>query len=217
MRVDLKTNNPDVSPIVFHERQNLVTIENLINNTGLTADRFVITNPGNGYTTTNASIVITSNTGYGANAYAVANSTTGNIVSIIIDSEGVGYVDDVTARIVGGAGTGAILSVSTETETSGGPASTRYISKTITLLDGFDAGVLRVYLTAVKPPGANVNVYYKVRNSFDPARIENRKWVRMTQATSQYTFSTNRTPVEYEYRPSLTSNNITYSTEATTY
>jgi hypothetical protein len=216
VRVDLSTKNQDVSPIVYPNRQNMVVIENLINDTGLTADRFTITNPGVNYDRDNAYITITSNVGYGANAWAVADTETGNIVSIIVDSPGVGYVDDVTATI-GGSGTGATVSISSETGTSGGPALTRYISKTVTLLDGFDAGDLRLYLTAVKPPGSNVNVYYKVRNSLDPQKIEDRNWVRMTQKTSQYSFSVNRDPVEYEYRPSLTSNNITYSTDTTTY
>jgi hypothetical protein len=217
VRVDLSTKNPVVSPVIYQNRQNMVTIENLINDTGLTPDRFVITNPGIDYDEDNASIIITSTTGYGANAWAVADSETGNIVSVVVDSPGVGYVGDVTATVVGPRGTGATLAVSTETGSSGGPALARYISKTVTLLDGFDAGDLRVFLTAVKPPGANVNIYYKVRNSLDPNPIEDRNWVRMTQKTSQYSFSVNRNPVEYEYRPSLTSNNITYSTQTTTY
>lgn len=217
VRVDMETKSDKVSPIIYQNRQNMVVIENLINDTGLTADRFVITDPGMDYDQDNAYITITSTVGYGANAWAVSDPQTGNIVSIVVDSPGVGYVDDVTATIGGGAGTGATLDVSTETGSSGGPAIARYISKTITLLDGFDAGDLRVFMTAVKPPGANVNIYYKVRNSLDPDPIEERNWVRMTQKTSQYTFSVNRNPVEYEYRPSLTSNNITYSTDTTTY
>lgn len=217
VRLELSTQNPAVSPVVNHERQNMVAIENLINDTGLTVDRFTITNPGINYDTDNAYITITSSSGYGANAWAVADPISGNIVSIVVDSPGVGYVDDVTATIGGGAGTGATLSVSTETGTSGGPAIARYISKTVTLLDGFDAGDLRVFLTAIKPPGANVNVYYKVRNALDPEKIEDRNWIRMTQKTSEYAFSVSRNPIEYEYRPSLTSNNITYSTDTTTY
>lgn len=217
VRVDMKTKNEDVSPIIYHNRQNMVVIENLINDTGLTADRFTITNPGTNYDEDNAYITISSNVGYGANAWAVADPETGNIVSIVVDSPGVGYVDDVTATIVGPRSSDATVSISTETGSSGGPAIARYISKTVTLLDGFDAGDLRVFLTAVKPPGSNVNVYYKVRNSLDPNPIEDRNWVRMTQKTSQYAFSVNRDPVEYEYRPSLTSNNITYSTDTTTY
>jgi hypothetical protein len=217
VRIDLSTKNQDVSPIVYHNRQNMVAIENIINDTGLTPDRFTITDPGENYDTDNAYITITSSTGYGANAWAVADPETGNIVSVFVDSAGVGYVGDVTATLGGGAGSNATISVSSETGSSGGPALARYISRTVTLADGFDAGDLRVFMTAVKPPGSNVNVYYKVRNSLDPTTIEECNWVRMTQQTSQYTFSVNRTPVEYEYRPSLTSNNITYSTDTTTY
>ena len=217
VRMDLSTRSTEVSPVIYHNRQNMVTIENLINDTGLTPDRFVITNPGSGYDDTNAYITITSSVGYGANAWAVADPLTGNIVSVIVDSPGVGYVDDVSITIGGGTGTGATINVTTETGTSGGPAIARYISKTVTLLDGFDAGDLRVYLTAVKPPGSNVNVYYKVRNGLDPDKIEDRNWVRMVQKTSQYTYSVNRSPVEYEFRPSVTSNNITYTTDTTTY
>lgn len=217
VRMDLNTRNPSVSPIIYKDRQHLVTIENLINNTGLTRNRFTITDAGSGYDATNAYVTITSNVGYGANAWAIANTITGNIVSIFVDSPGVGYVDDVVVTIGGGSGTGATVNVSTETGTSGGPAIARYISKTISLLDGFDAGDLRVFLTAVKPPSSNVNVYYKVRNSLDPDRIEDKNWVRMVQKTSPFAFSTNRNPVEYEYRPSLSSNNITYTTDTTTY
>ena len=217
VRIDLSTKNQDVSPIIYHNRQNMVAIENIINDTGLTPDRFTITDPGENYDTDNAYITITSTAGYGANAWAVADPETGNIVSVVVDSPGVGYVGDVTATLGGGAGANATISISSETGSSGGPALARYISRTVTLADGFDAGDLRLFLTAVKPPGSNVNVYYKVRNSLDPTTIEECNWVRMTQQTSQYTFSVNRTPVEYEYRPSLTSNNITYSTDTTTY
>jgi hypothetical protein len=217
VRIDLSTKNTQVSPVIYQNMQNMVTIENLINNTGLTADRFNIVDGGSGYDATNAYLTITSNVGYGANAWAVTNTITGQISSIVVDSPGVGYTDNVIVTVGGGSGSGAVVNVSTETGTSGGPAIARYISKTITLLDGFDAGDLRVFLTAVKPPGANVNVYYKVRNALDPERIENRNWERMTQKTSEFTFSTNRTPIEYEYRPSMTSNNVTYTTDTTTY
>jgi hypothetical protein len=217
VRMDLTTKNSQVSPVVYQNMQNMVTIENLINDTGLTPDRFNIVDGGSGYDGTNAYLTITSNVGYGANGWAVTNTITGQISSVVLDSAGVGYVDDVIVTVGGGTGSGAVVNVATETGTAGGPAVARYISKTVTLLDGFDAGDLRVFLTAVKPPGSNVNVYYKVRNALDPERIENRNWVRMTQKTSQYTFSTNRNPIEYEYRPSMTSNNITYTTDTTTY
>ena len=107
--------------------------------------------------------------------------------------------------------------VTTETASSGGPSWTRYISKTVTLLDGFDAGDLRAYITAVKPTGSKIDVYYKVRNALDPEPIDNRNWVHMTQQTSQYIYSKDNEQIEYEFRPSLTSNSISYSTSSATY
>ena len=214
-RVDLSTTNRSVSPILFHNRQQLIAIENIINSTSLSEDLVKIVNKGSSYTT-NASVTFSSNTGYGANAWAVP-SPSGEIETLIFDSYGTGYSDAVTATISGGGGSGATLQVVSETDSSGGPALTRYISKTVTLLDGFDAGDLRVYLTAVKPPEANVQVYYKVRNSLDPEIIDERSWSRMVQKTGEFTYSVNREPIEFEFAPSLTSNNITYTTGSTTY
>jgi hypothetical protein len=216
MKVQLETRNPDVSPMIFHNRQNLVTIENKINSGGLRAELFNITNQGSGYTT-NASISITSVHGAGANAYAVVNVTSGKIVDVIVDAHGSGYSDNVSAIVSGGGGTGGLITITPETGRSGGPAETRYISKTVTLIDGLDAGDLRVYLTAVKPPSSNIHVYYKVRNSLDPEKIEDRNWTRMEQVTSIYNYSTKGEAKEFEFRPSTTSNNIVYVTPYNTY
>lgn len=222
MRIDLSSNNSDVSPIVFTNRQVLTTTENLINNGKLSNNRFVITNGGSGYNsnTFNIEINLTSTLGYGANAYARAEN--GNIVAIYMRNEGAGYFDNVTATVVNsgpgsGNGNNAIIQVTSEVGSFGGPAEARYISKTVTLLDDFDAGDLRVFLTAVKPLGSNVHVYYKVRNSLDGEPIEKKNWVRMVQKTSEFIFSQYSDPIEYEFRPSLTSNSISYSTSTATY
>lgn len=223
MSVVLKTKNNQISPMVFHNRQNFVAIENQINNLGLTSDRFVITNPGSGYfdvngNPQNASVTITSTLGYGANAYAEV-SRTGEVIGIVVDNEGLGYSGDVTATIENGiyGGLGATVNVSTEVSTSAGPALARYISKTVTLKDGFDAADLRVFLTAIKPPQSDIHVYYKIRNSHDGDPIERLNWFKMEQKTSQYNYSRAGEQIEYEYRPSLTSNNITYSSGTSTY
>ena len=80
--------------------------------------------------------------------------------------------------------------------------------------DGRDAGDLRVKLTAAKPRAASISVYYKVRNKLDPDPISQKNWVRMVQVGNEFVFSdpAKLAPIEYEYRPSTNSNNITYST-----
>jgi hypothetical protein len=213
LHVDLHTDNSDVSPMFFQNRQNFVAIENHINSTGLSYDKFTITNTGTGYTE-NASVTITSNIGYGANAYAEVYE--GNVINIIVDNAGTGYVDNAFA-IIEGSGTGAEVEIITEVGASGGPSWARYISKTVTLVEGFDAGDLRVFLTANKPAGSNVQVYYKVRNWLDPEKIDDKYWNRMVQKTGEFTYSVDGEQIEYEYRPSLTSNNIVYSTDLATY
>lgn len=214
-KVELSTSNRQVSPILFYNRQLLATIENRINNADIKEDRIKILSPGTGYST-NASITFSSTVGAGANAWAVPNVSTGEIETIVFDSYGSGYVDDVSATVTG-TGTGAELQVITELEKEGGPALVRYITKTVTLVDGFDSGDLRVFLTAVKPAGSSVQVYYKVRNALDEESIDERNWTRMAQKTSEFIYSQNSEPLEFEYQPSLTSNNITYTTSSTTY
>ena len=222
LNISMQTETDDVSPIVFQNRQVITTIENIINNGSLGNNRFIIVNGGSGYNsnTFNIEINLTSSQGAGANVYARAAN--GNIVSILTRSEGSGYFGNVTATVVNngpgsGNGNNAIIQVISEVGAAGGPAVARYVSKTVTLLDGFDAGDLRVYLTAIKPLGANVFVYYKVRNSLDADPIEKKNWVQMVQKTSEFIYSQYDDPIEFEYRPSVTSNSISYSTETTTY
>lgn len=214
-RISMTTTNPDVSPIFFHNRQNLVLLTDKISTSGITSDNIVVTNPGSGYDESNTFVVISSDV-YAANANAYAQIANGEISKIIVDYEGRGYFGNVQVTIVGGDNT-ATAHVNSETDPTGGLSSTRYISETVTLLDGFNAGDLRAYVTAIKPAGADVQVYYKVRNLADREPIDNRNWVRMDQYTNALLHSVNGEQHEYEFRSSLTSNSISYTTSTTTY
>jgi hypothetical protein len=112
-----------------------------------------------------------------------------------------------------------VILVSGETDKSGGPALARYISKTILLDDGFDAGDLRVYVTAARPQNSDVTVYYKIRNSLDPERMDDKYWKKMVQIGDEFTYATppDFRPSEYEFRPSATANAVSYSISGTTY
>ena len=215
VQMQLSTDNPDISPVVHYDKQSLVMIQNHINNMGITNGIIAIANTGNGYGN-NSLTFSSSSTGVRANGWIIANSVTGAIESVIIDNPGSGYFDNVSVTI-SGTGTGGSILVNAETDKSGGPADARYISQTIPLKDGFDAGDLRCIVTAVKPAAANVQVYYKVRNKLDPDPIEDKNWVKFVQSTNIYDYSTTYDPIEYEFRPSMNSNNITYSTDTATY
>lgn len=218
VKMDLATDNPDVSPVIFSDRQQVIALQNRINNMGIQNSHVAIANVGSGYTQANTYALISGPTGSGANAYITANATTGAIETLVIDSPGSGYYDNVEVSIVSTDGSGANVIITHEMRESGGIATARQISKTVTLADDLSAGDLRVYLTAYRPVESNVQVYYKVRNSLDPVTIEELSWKKMEQYTSPYLVS-EKFPVvkEYEYRPSLTSNAVSYQSSGGTY
>jgi hypothetical protein len=67
----------------------------------------------------------------------------------------------------------------------GGNSQSRYITRTVTLADGQDAEDLRVYLTAYKPSGSNIYVYYKVLHADDSDAMSQSRWIPMDLDTGQ--------------------------------
>jgi hypothetical protein len=219
-RIDLSTTNRDISPIIFKSQIQLYTGAVLINDLELRAPLVSVANSGSGYTYSNTSIAITSNgSGSGANATIIVpfeDYSTGRIDSLLFDYSGQSYYDDIKVTVTG-TGSGANVSIKSETDPSGGPGLAKYISKTVTLAPEFDAGDLRVFVTAAKPQGSEILVYYKVNNPYDEDDIANKNWVRMERVTGKIEYSSVLEPIEYEYRPSLSSNNIVYSTSTATF
>lgn len=230
MKVDMSTDSPDVSPIIFPERQQIFTAANYINDMRLGESIVKITNSGNNYTMQNTSVTITGNSGLSANAMVITGkfeldrteNYQNTIGKIVFDNFGSNYYDDINVTIVSSdanttGANAATAIIESELDPRGGPASAKYISKTVTLAPEFDAGDLRVYLTAVKPAEANVQVYYKVKNLYDTQDINDKNWIRMVRKEGTILNSTSMNPIELEYRPSMTSNNIIYSTNDATY
>lgn len=89
-------------------------------------------------------------------------------------------------------------SSSAETEPSGGDAKAKYITKKITLKEGFDADDLKVIFDAYKPNNTEIEVYYKVLNGEDGSLFENRPYVKMKSDDNLY--SSNKNDIkEYTY------------------
>jgi hypothetical protein len=66
-----------------------------------------------------------------------------------------------------------------ETNPSGGNLINKYISRTVTLGEDQDAEDLKVYITAYKPPGTDIKVYAKLKNSTDPDPFDDKNWIEM--------------------------------------
>ena len=220
LRVDLSTESRDISPIILKNQMQLYTARIMINNMGLRSSLVSVANTGTGYTFSNTSVTVNGTSTTPANGIPMLqfqDFSEGRIAGVHFDQEGAGYYDDVTLTLTSSDGSNANVIIQSETGVSGGPAVARYISKTVTLAPEFDAGDLRVYLTAIRPQGSDVLVYYKVKNPYDEDDINNKNWIRMERVTGTIEFSTGIEPIEYEYRPSLSSNAIVYSSNTATF
>ena len=95
------------------------------------------------------------------------------------------------------------------------------MTRKITLADGFDSGDLRVYLTAYKPDGSNILVYYKLLSASDPDEFDDKNYQLMTEIGNPNFVSTNPTDYrELTFAPGLdgtANNSVTYTAGSTSY
>jgi hypothetical protein len=71
----------------------------------------------------------------------------------------------------------------TELTASGGTAQAKYITRRVTLADGFDATGLNINLLVNRRSGTSIKVYYKVLNKYDTTDFDNRPYVEIPQTT----------------------------------
>jgi hypothetical protein len=79
----------------------------------------------------------------------------------------------------------------TSETTSSGNAASKYISKTVELAEGMDADDLKVFLTAYRPPGTDVEVYVRFKNEFDTRDFKEIEWTQLTKKAETDGFSSN--------------------------
>ena len=224
LKATMSTRNPHISPIIDTTRFGGLFVENIINSLPLLNTGFSITTAGSGYTA-NANVTISGGGGSGANAYAVANVTTGNITSIIVDVGGSGYTTSPTITIgtppVTGGNTTSVVVYNGEDKKSGGNAVTRYMTRRVTLADGFDSGDLRVYLTGFKPSGSNIYVYYKILSRSDSDTFDTKNYQLMTEiGNNNFVSLTNNDYRELVFAPGIlgaANNSVTYTTDTSSF
>ena len=217
VQIDMQSSDDAISPVVSLESLYLNAWENFVDNGALRSDNFNIIIPGSGYSNSNT-ITVNSTTGSGAELYMNVDAN-GNVISVNVVSGGSGYTDDFTityddTTTWANVTSNAAIVLNSEFDSSGGPCDARYITKPITLADGFDAGDLRVFLSANKPGDSEVHVFYKLLSGSDGTLFNDRPYQKMecfnpTIAPSQTEYDFR----EYEYRPSLISNAMTYTND----
>jgi len=150
----------------------------------------------------------------------------GYVSNVIVYTSGSGYTQNPTvaisnSSISAGNPTGSINAAvvcTGEERSSGGPIKSKYVSRRVSLKDGFDASDLKLIINAYKPKGTDVHVYYKVKNVDDPDDFDLKNYTLMSQETSAGRISKGKDDIqEFIYKTSgettaYTSNNIRYET-----
>jgi hypothetical protein len=90
--------------------------------------------------------------------------------------------------------------ISDEDNESGGELINTYISKIVTLTQGYDAQDLNVFLTTYKPPNTDVIVWAKMRNRNDPEFIEEKPWIELENTDTRFSSIINTNDfIEHRY------------------
>lgn len=218
VRVTMTTSDESVSPVVNKERFGFFALQNIINNAGIANNLISVTTQG---THANASNIVVSisapdvadsiqATANVTPALLQINGTSNTILGINIINPGSGYLTTPTITIAEpGVATNATAVINGETDASGGNILAKYQTKIVTLEDGFDAGDLVVRMTAIKPAGTDIAVYFKVLSALDNDPFVSKKWQKMTKSRDNISpDQTKRVPLEYRF--SLTSGTIEY-------
>ena len=218
----MQTTSGEVSPFIDISRLGFLAVNNRINDLELSNNDVVIVNGGFGYANSADVLVsITGGGGSGASAEAIVEG--GVITSVNIVDPGSGYTGSPTVNIstISGGGSGAQVVIIGENAKRGGPAKARYISRRVTLNDGFDSGDIRIYLTAYKPKESQIYVYVKLLSTSDPETFDDKEWQLMTQLGNANFVSTNNNNYrELLFAPGqngVAQNSISYTTNDVTY
>jgi len=224
VNVRMETRDDSVTPLLSLESLFINAWENFIDNGEINPEDFNIITLGSGYSNSNT-ILVNSESGTGALIFMSTDGVNGNVVGINVDSSGMNYTDNFTITYPdtsdpsGNITSNAVVILNSEFGSSGGPCLARYITKPITLADGFDAGDLRIFLAANKPSGTEIHVFYKVLSGSDITLFKDRPYAKMECFNPTISPSINQREFrEYEYRPSLTEDKLTYiSQDGVTY
>lgn len=112
----------------------------------------------------------------GAGSYRVRvdMATSDSSVSPVVDIEGLGVV-----LLDNNINNPAITPTDSEQVVSGGSALARYVTKPVTLADGFESTNMQVTLDAYIPSGTEVRVYAKISAPQSTVPFQNNSWVRL--------------------------------------
>lgn len=235
VRATMTSANPAITPQIDASRFGGIFVENIIDNLPLSNGMLYIENTGSGMTDGFYTLDLTE--GDGSGAVVTANVVSGRISRAWVSSGGSGYTRSPTINLfasaassaggylgnmcVGSTANGASIVINGEDRKNGGSAKVRYLTRKVTLKDGFDSGDLRVYLTANIPSGSNIYVYYKILSSADTDTFDNKNYQLMTRLDNVNFTSVNENDYrELTFAPgsnNIANNSVSYISGSTSY
>lgn len=137
---------------------------------------------------------VTDLAGEASSSYEVSLSTLSNYVSPVIDLRKKSSL--MIENLINDDFTG-------EANSRYGSASTKYVSRNVTLDDGQESEDMHVWVSAYRPSGTDFKVYVKFHNSEDGEVFDGKAWTEMEPATGEFLFSStldDRDYREFEFR-----------------
>lgn len=211
VKVSAVTYDKYTAPFYDIARSYGIAVRNIVNYFGLVRRNFTIINAGEGYTQDSTTINIAGGGGSGAIVRPVVEN--GRIIDLEVVNQGINYTSSPTITVSGlGTTPAVIVFEGFETDPNGGNAEARYISKVVTLGEGFDADQANVYLDISSPAGTDVKVYMRAKNEADDQSILNKNWREITTNNKKTSvkdeFIETRFEVDMSYRDA---NNTLYT------
>tara|TARA_Y100001951_G_scaffold49040_1_gene38650 strand:+ start:1655 stop:4474 length:2820 start_codon:yes stop_codon:yes gene_type:complete len=144
----------------------------------------------------------------------------GYVSNVVVVDTGTGYTKNPSISISGltpvTGSINAAVQCTGEERNSGGPMLSKYISRRVTLKDGFDASDMKVVLSAYKPKGTDIHVYFKPQAASDPEKFDLKNYILMEQETSPGTFSRGKNDFQ-EFVYKTTNENSNYTSDNALY
>jgi hypothetical protein len=210
LHLSLSTKNPHVAPMIDATECFVVPIKNNINNGDLSASDINVLTVGAGYTADESPTFTVNGGGSTSNAEFTVDIDSGTTVvnrdSVVVTDGGSGFHNSEGINISRTSGTAptteATFEILSEENITGGNSKQRYITKNINLAPEMSARGIRVFLTAIKPIGSNIYVYFRAKSESDNQNINRRKWQLMNQtAPTDYSATDPFSIVQYrEYQ-----------------
>jgi len=198
LRATLSTINQYITPYIDNENIGFNLTRNIINNSLSTAIAGTIT-----YSSSN-NIVVGSGTDFSNTIFAGEYAYFGDEYRRIQSVTNNVYMT-VSTNFTTSNAASQTMTIRNEENPSGPYASdSRYITRVVTLNDGFEASDLSVYLRVNRPPGTGIQVYCKLLNENDSDSFDNKFYTLMSlDGTENFTLNADEFKEERYVVPSV--------------